>query len=175
MSNEKQSRSMSKIVKAFAHEFNYNPGPIMEEKIVRRIKRQKIKRILYRVGVFLIIFVVLLIGSEKIVLEKSTRQNAFSLQWFFGKNNQVKNLNTDLNVMDDKQSNDFKLIINNEMVKNLFELNYENYEKEGIQVLNENKTLVLERELEKGKTENGTEDNLFKMLKYVSIANDGDW
>ncbi|MFN3692084.1 MAG: hypothetical protein ACK4R7_04240 [Fervidobacterium sp.] len=175
MSNEQRSRNMSKIIKVFAHEFSYNPGPIMEEKIVRKIKRQKTKRILYKLGVVCVFFVIFLLGSEKIVLEKDIIGNTFSLQWLAGKNNQTSHLNSDFNNTGDKQSNNFKLIFNTNIAKNIFVFSDEiNFEKKDFQMLIGNEELVLEKEKQE-KQENVSEDNLFKMLKYVSIANDGDW
>jgi hypothetical protein len=49
------------VAKFIAKEYSYKPGPLMEEKIIRKIKRSKLKRMFFKIGIvvtiaFLILF-----------------------------------------------------------------------------------------------------------------------
>lgn len=159
--SEQHIPNFSKIVKNFAHTFSYNPSPRMEEKIVKVIRRQKIKRISYKVGAFaLILLIVIFFSSEKIGLES---KNMFSLNWFLKDNNQLRQNSVQANENNFDYLNGFDLVIGSDAIND----NDSMGNASDSDIKSNNGTTVSKSEKE--------EDNLFKMLKYVSIANDGEW
>jgi len=48
------------VAKFIAKEYSYKPGPLMEEKIIRKIKRSKLKRMFFKIGIVVTIAFVIL-------------------------------------------------------------------------------------------------------------------
>jgi hypothetical protein len=48
------------VTKFIAKEYSYKPGPLMEEKIIRKIKRSKLKRMFFKIGIVVTIAFVIL-------------------------------------------------------------------------------------------------------------------
>lgn len=128
--NEPQvDKIYNKAIKIASVHMNYKPGPIMEEKLIKMIRRKKFTSIMYKVGFFtVIVLTVFLIGSEKLG---------------------IINLNS------------------------TFSTN-ENIDSTSQIVLNDTETSKTSDETTLSNSTNG-EDPMFKMMKYVSIASDGNW
>lgn len=147
MNENGAEKCYSKLLKTFSINFSYKPGPMMEEKILKKIKRKKIIGIMYRfgIGVFLTL-IILFFGTEE--LGWKYPQRIFSLFESFREPVQRTIENSDVS--------SFSLGVNNDPNLNLLKKNLEDY-------LNNNNI-----------SQNGS-DEIFKMIKYVSIANDGGW
>ncbi|MGQ9856871.1 MAG: hypothetical protein ACUVQF_09050 [Fervidobacterium sp.] len=80
MSNPKGFSSEKKYLKLVLSEYSYKPGPIMEEKIILKIKRRKLKSLIYRYGIaVLIIISILFAGFEYI--KPGNYTNSFTLMF----------------------------------------------------------------------------------------------
>ncbi|HOJ94406.1 MAG TPA: hypothetical protein PK390_04140 [Fervidobacterium nodosum] len=147
MNENGAEKCYSKLLKTFSINFSYKPGPMMEEKILKKIKRKKVIGIMYRfgIGVFLTL-IILFFGTEELGWKYPKR--VFSLFDLFREAAQKTIENPDIS--------SFSLGINNNSNLNLLKKNLEDY-------LNNNNI-----------SQNGS-DEIFKMIKYVSIANDGGW
>ena len=125
--NEPQADKIyNKVIKIASVQMNYKPGPIMEEKVIKMIRRKKLASIMYKVGFFsVIVLTVLLIGSERLgIINLSSNLSAKgSID------------NTPQIISDDTETSNGTTLSN---------------------------------------STNG-EDPVFKMMKYVSIASDGNW
>lgn len=152
--NEKEDKRFEKLLKTASIDFSYKPGPLMEEKIIKRIKRQKYLSRFYKVSIgIIIVLIALFLGGQELGLKKI--EKVFSLIELFEKHF-VRNENeVNFKLQSDFSSKNFNISLNNLIVA-------EN-ESNG-----ENATNYTDEVKENG-------DNIFKMIRYVSIANDGGW
>ncbi|WP_448374759.1 hypothetical protein [Fervidobacterium sp.] len=80
--NKEEKKSREDIAKLIKDEFSYRPGPLMEEKIIRKIKRRKIRSFLYKVGIVFILSVfVILFETESINFNITSLEKTFSLKF----------------------------------------------------------------------------------------------
>jgi|GEM_PF-485708 len=132
--NKGEKKSREAIAKLIEDEFSYRPGPLMEEKIVRKIRRRKIKSFTYKVGiVFILVVFAILFETESINFNITSIEKTFSLKF--------TSRSTSFVLFDSHSQEDSELIENGDI---------ENSNNDGI-------------------------DPLFRMIKYASIASDGDW
>lgn len=113
------SEKASSFAKIIANEYSYKPGPLMEEKIIREIKKSKLRKMFFRVALVVAIGLIVIFSKFE-ALELSILKERIS----------AKLSNT-----------------------------------------GNSPTLSTEQVKE---SENNN-DLLFKMLKYVAIASDGNW
>uniref|UniRef100_A0A7C5YDB4 Uncharacterized protein n=1 Tax=Fervidobacterium nodosum TaxID=2424 RepID=A0A7C5YDB4_9BACT len=153
--NDKQDKRFEQLLKTASIDFSYKPGPLMEEKIIKRIKRQKYLSRFYKVSIgVVIVLIALFLGGQELGLKKI--DNVFSLidllEQHFVKNGKDTNfkLQTDFSTKNfNISSSDFSVVENWDNEKNNSEESKENSKENG--------------------------DNMFKMIRYVSIADDGGW
>ncbi|MEJ5257966.1 MAG: hypothetical protein WHS64_06925 [Fervidobacterium sp.] len=80
MSDPKEFSGERKYLKLVLSEYSYKPGPIMEEKIILKIKRRKVRSLIYRYGIaILIIISILFAGFEYI--KPGSYTNSFTLMF----------------------------------------------------------------------------------------------
>ncbi|MEN3043476.1 MAG: hypothetical protein ABDH59_09335 [Fervidobacterium sp.] len=143
--NEERDKKFSQILKTVSVSFSYKPGPLMEEKIVKCIKKQKRLVIFYKLSVMIIILLIaVFLGPHQAIVKEFGK--VFSLFENF-ENRLVQNEN--------KTSFDLKPNIPAET----FDLSFSNQNIES----DENTQF----------SEEG--DKVFKIIRYVSIANDNGW
>jgi len=118
-----------KAIKIASAQMNYKAGPLMEEKLVKMIRKRKIISAIYKIGALaVIVLAVFLIGSEKLSIAKVHSPSVAS-----------ETLNSS-------------------------ELSVESADNAS--------------NVQQPNTANSSEDEqdpFFKMMKYVSIASDGNW
>ncbi len=68
------------VAKFIAKEYSYKPGPLMEEKIIRKIKRNKLKRIFFKMGIVVTIAFVILFTKFESAQSFRIKQNFSSIQ-----------------------------------------------------------------------------------------------
>jgi hypothetical protein len=84
MSENRQEKPQKKeqIVKVIKDEFSYKPGPLMEEKIIRTIRRRKMRRFIYKIGLIVTLSVFLLLfKTEGININFKVFERTFSLKF----------------------------------------------------------------------------------------------
>ncbi len=147
MSENGPEKCYSKLLKTFSINFSYKPGPMMEEKILKKIKRKKIIGIMYRIGIGVFLtLIILFFGTGE--LGWNYPQRIFSLFESLEKPAQKTSENPDVS--------NFSLGVNNNTNLNLLKKN-------------------LEDNLDSNEISQNGSDEIFKMIKYVSIANDSGW
>lgn len=152
--NEKQDRKYEKLLKTASIDFSYKPGPLMEEKIIKRIKRQKYISKFYKISIGIVIaLIALFLGGQELGLKKI--ENVFSLIKVFEYHFERNGKETNFKLQTDFSPKNFSISSSNFTV---------------VESENSGKNFADETKV------NGNEDdNIFKMIRYVSIANDGGW
>lgn len=153
--NEKEDKRFEKLLKTVSIDFSYKPGPLMEQKIIRSIKRQKYLSKFYKISIgVIIILVALFFGGQELGLKNI--EDVFSLIKEF-EQHFVKNGNgTNFKLQTEPPTKNFSINSNNLTVSE-----------------NENNGKNSEDQSKENNKENG--DSMFKMIRYVSIADDGGW
>ncbi|AFG35063.1 hypothetical protein QQE94_04465 [Fervidobacterium pennivorans subsp. shakshaketiis] len=70
----------SLVAKFIAKEYSYKPGPLMEEKIIRKIKRSKLKRVFFKMSIVITIAFIILFTKFESVQPFRIKQNFSSFQ-----------------------------------------------------------------------------------------------
>ncbi|MCX7654186.1 MAG: hypothetical protein N2Z58_05880 [Fervidobacterium sp.] len=143
--NEEKDKRFSQILKTVSVSFSYKPGPLMEEKIVKCIRKQKRLVIFYRLSVVVfILLIAVFLGPHQAIVKEFGK--VFSLSENF-ENQLVQNENkTSFNLKTNIPAKTFDLSFS--------EKNIESDENAAF---------------------NEEVDKVFKIIRYVSIANDNGW
>lgn len=71
MKDRQTDKIYDKAIKIASAQMNYKAGPLMEEKLVKMIRKRKIISAIYKIGALaVIVLAVFLIGSEKLSIAK---------------------------------------------------------------------------------------------------------
>ncbi|MGB9613923.1 MAG: hypothetical protein ACP5KD_07630 [Fervidobacterium sp.] len=138
--SEKKGKHFSyylRLLKTASIDFSYKPGPIMEEKIIRSIKRQRFAKRIYRAAIIaLFVVIIFFLGAGDLRFDIFKRFHLIRNTHSLAIDNQVGNFSLNL----------------------------------------DKKTPSIESGLKiSDKVSNDESDRMFKMIKYVVIANDGGW